>query len=232
MAPRRAVSLTALPDPDDPLGLREITAAAFAAPAEAAAVQRVPLPASEAAAQRELARRRQALAQGEARLRAAGRRLARVDVALAQRRPEAQLWRRLTAPSKAVAEAQVQQDRRSWEAFVRELRRSLSHPVQVQTQFGPKLAGYTAMNWTGDVHTIWAPLAAPWSRDLHQETFDLVVAKLTARLHLFVVVSTGAAHLAARLSGGPVTAAWAAVAAWRFVRDVIEALRRQPELQS
>ncbi len=67
---------------------------------------------------------------------------------------------------------------------------------------------------------------------LHSQTVDLVLAKISARLRLVVVVSTEASKLALKLTGPLGTQLLVIPAVWHFVREVLETLRLQPEFQN
>ena len=123
-------------------------------------------------------------------------------------------------------------DLQNWRKFVAQVQSKISNPIQVSTQMGANLIGYTAMDWSGDSTTIWRPNVSARVMTLHRQTVDLVLAKISARLRLVVVVSTEASKLALKLTGPLGTQLLVIPAVWHFVREVLETLRLQPEFQN
>jgi hypothetical protein len=236
---------SALPSADDPFGLFEPAGGSVSfAVGDAAPVERVFLPAQPDAARAELAIARQTLQRGDAQLNYTRRRLARLGERYqpGQSRvasfavtdipgPELGLLHTLEAVEIAAPDelAQLHRDQESdlnkWKAMVQEVQDKLAHPVQVKTQLGAVLVGYTWVDWSGDFTTIFETGAASADRALHHQAVDLVLAKLIARLRMVTVITTGAAQLVLKLSGPPGTQVLVIPAALKYVRDVFEVLR-------
>jgi hypothetical protein len=104
----------------------------------------------------------------------------------------------------------------------------VSHYARVETEIAGARAGHTAIGWTGDFQTIWAPGVTPPSMQLHHQSVHLALASRIALLRMVAIVATGAAGLALRLSipGGQLLAL---PAACKFVRDVVTELHTWKE---
>ncbi len=214
-------------------------------PVPQSTIERVPLPAQPEQAQAQLHTMRAALRQGEVQLSAAERRIQRLGQtytpsparavsfsALPASTPEAELQNTLDAielaPPEELEQAPAQQKNmiQEWQAFAEQVYYKISYPVQVQTEFGQRLIGYTTVDWSGDFTTIWQQEIVRDDMTLHYQTVDLVLAKILARLRLVTVVTSGAANLTLKLTA-PGTQLLVIPAVWKYVRDVLAVLRTQ-----
>lgn len=241
---------SALPPADDPFGLFEPAGGmvSFAIGDEDAAVERVVLPARADAAWAELAAARHGLQRGDAQLDHAIRRMTKVEEQYQpgqtqmasfaigeQQSPELELLHTLETVEIASPEELAQLSREQegdlnkWEAMVQQVQDKLAHPVQVKTQLGAALVGYTWMEWSGDFTTIFEDEVDSADKVIHHQAVELVLAKIMARLRLVTVVTSGAAQLLLKLSGPPGTQVLVVPAVLKYVRDVFEILRAQPD---
>jgi hypothetical protein len=243
-----------LPGGQDPLGLwevREAPAISFGAEGAAAPEEpfwRVQLPASPQEAV--------AILEAQARLQTAGRQdLAHAGQEIVQlSRPESASFspteplaaqkNALLAATDRLQESAVsysifqrtdpeeQEATRQWNTFVAEVRRMVAHYACIQTDIAGSDVGLTTVSWTGDFVTHWAPGVPDPSMQLHLRSVHLALESRIALIRIVSVVATGAAGLAvkAAVPGGQVLLL---PAAWRFVRDVLQELRRSwPQLQN
>jgi hypothetical protein len=114
---------------------------------------------------------------------------------------------------------------RQWERFVEHARQLIAHYARVQTRLGNSPVGLTTVNWTGDFETSWAAGADDDARQAHRQSVQLALDSRLATLRIVSVVTAGAAGLAvkAAVPGGQ----WLLLpAVWKFVRDVMQALRQ------
>ena len=133
------------------------------------------------------------------------------------------------AEVKAALAPEDRQTMAQWHAFVEQVRRTVGHYAHVETEMGAVMVGSTAVGWTGDFATTWAADVAPAEMRVHIQSVHL--ASRIALMRIISVVTTGAAGLAlkAAVPGGQVLLL---PATWRFVRDVLEELRRSwPQLK-
>ena len=242
----------ALPQADDPLGLAEPFEEMVSFGVADASVQAVQLPADAEAAAAQLAKLRLAMRQGQGQLDRAAHQIANLrrgfqsmavrgvafSAAGEPETPEAGLYQVLdaiefSAPENLEHVRQKQtSDMQDWRKFVAHVQSRLAHPVQVPTQLGTDLVGYTLVDWSGDYTTVWQPDVSAVAMRLHRQAVDLVLAKIFARLRLVIVVSAEAGKLALQLAGPPGSQVLVIPAVWRFVREVLDVLRLQPEFQN
>jgi hypothetical protein len=117
-----------------------------------------------------------------------------------------------------------------WRVFVEQVRRMISHYARIETEMGGTFIGSTAVGWTGDFDTVWGVDVAPDSMGLHHQSVQLALGSRLALVRLLTIVGTGATKLALRLTV-PGAQLLVLPATWKFVRDVLEELRRSwPEL--
>jgi hypothetical protein len=198
---------------------------------------RIVLPASPGEAQSILSeqahaiqRGEQALEQAQARLAQVSQRGAGVSFAAPTAGPEAELISSLGALESPVSfgllggEDKEQQIRDQWKSFLAQISNMVSHYARVETEIAGALVGHTAIGWTGDFNTIWKPDITAPSMRLHHQSVHLALASRIALLRMVVVVGTGAANLAVKLSI-PGAQLLALPAAWKFVQDVLRESR-------
>jgi hypothetical protein len=114
---------------------------------------------------------------------------------------------------------------------VEQMRRMVSHYAWIETEMGGALIGHTAVRWTGDFDTVWEADVTPDSMELHHQSVQLALGSRLALIRLLTIVGTGATKLVLRLTV-PGAQLLMLPAAWKFVRDVLEELRRSwPELR-
>ncbi len=207
-------------------------ASAAAAPADP--TWRVQLPESVDAAQSILQTQSLAIQRGESALAQAEQRLARLGHAgegvsfAAPAGPEAELLRALNTLQPTVsfglfgkeAIGEQLENLTQWQSFLDQVRNMVTHYARVETQVAGTLVGQTAIGWTGDFESIWAPSVALASMQLHHQSVHLALASRLALVRMVTIVATGAAGLALALSipGGQLMAL---PAIWKFVRDVL-----------
>jgi hypothetical protein len=210
-------------------------------------VWRVQLPAALTDAQAILGAQSQTLKRSESDLFSAERRLAQLslygteeaDVAFAALpAPEAELLATLSdieSPISFEALGPEEKERREtssqWRVFVEQMRRMVSLYARIETEMGGALIGHTAVGWTGDFDTVWEADVTPDLMGLHHQSVQLALGSRLALIRLLTIVGTGATKLVLRLTV-PGAQLLVLPAAWKFVRDVLEELRRSwPELQ-
>jgi hypothetical protein len=124
-------------------------------------------------------------------------------------------------PGRAVDEPGRQQ----WLAFVAQVRRMVGTAAQVESALDGVEIGQTTVGWMGDWTTIWKSGLSPDAMHTHLQAVRVALASRFALIRIVSVVAAGAAGLAikAAIPGGQVLLL---PAVWRFVRDVLAALRR------
>ena len=198
---------------------------------------RIALPASPDEAQSILSEQAQAIQRGESALTQAQERMARlgqpgerVSFAAPIAEPEAELLSTLNTLQSPVSfgepgvEAERRQTQDQWKSFLGQVNRMVSHYARVETEIAGALVGHTAIGWTGDFNTVWKPDITAPSMRLHHQSVHLALASRIALLRMVVVVGTGAANLAVKLSI-PGAQLLALPAAWKFVQDVLRESR-------
>jgi hypothetical protein len=247
-----ALSGVTLPGAEDLFGIWTVpTPAKISFDIRAAEVRdgpawRVQLPAALADAQAILDAQNQTLQRSESDLFSTERRLAQVGLYGAEEvgvafgalpAPEAELLATLSTIEAPISfeapgpEEKARQETSSqWRVFVEQVRRMVSHYARIETEMGGALIGQTAVGWTGDFDTVWGGDVSADSMGLHRQSVQLALGSRLALIRLLTIVGTGATKLALRLSV-PGAQLLALPAAWKFVRDVLEELRRSwPEL--
>jgi hypothetical protein len=235
---RFALAGVTLPGMGDLFGVWEVSpgdAVAFGASAEP--TWRVQLPGSPDEARLLLAQKGQMLRRGESDLAEAERRLGRVAAVVGglsygvEGEPEAELLRAvqaLDAPLSFGPDWREGAERRDvfqrWRAFLSQVQAVISHYAHVETEMAGALVARTTVGWTGDFETRWGPGATVPAMALHREAVHLALGSRIALVRLLVVVGTGAAKLALRLTV-PGAQLLVLPAAWTFVRDVLRELR-------
>ena len=204
---------------------------------------RIALPASPGEAQSILSEQEQTIRRGESALAQAEQRFARLSqpgegVSFAAPTelagPEAGLLSTLNALQSPVsfgepgAEAERRQTQDQWKSFLGQVNRMVSHYARVETEIAGALVGQTAVGWTGDLNTIWKPDITAPSMRLHHQSVHLALASRIALLRMVVVIGTGAANLAVKLSI-PGAQLLVLPAAWRFVQDVLREMHNWKE---
>lgn len=235
----------------DPLGVWAVEPEAVSFGAAEAATDtptwRVDLPEDPEAAQAQLAAREQALALSRQDLARAERELAQFEpsepVAFGAgdrlSDPRQALRQSVTTLQEPVAFGPSQSERvmeseayQQWNAFVERVRQMVSHYARIETTVGDQFVGRTEVGWTGDFGTTWAPELTQSSMAEHRKAVHLALASRIALASLVSVVATGAAGLAVKASipGGQVLLL---PATWRFVRDVLQELRKSwPDIKN
>jgi hypothetical protein len=249
-----ALSGVTLPGTEDLFGIwtvptpAEVSFDMQAAEAPDEPTWRIQLPAPLADAQAILNAQSQTLQRSESDLFSAERRLAQLGLSYeageagvafaALPAPEADLLATLSRIESPIsfevsgAKERAQQETSSqWRVFVEQVRHMVSHYARVETEVGGTLVGYTAVGWTGDFDTVWEADVAADSMGLHHQSVQLALGSRLALIRLLTIVGAGATKLALRLTI-PGAQLLVLPAAWKFVRDVLEELRRSwPELQ-
>jgi hypothetical protein len=230
-----------LPEDQDPLGIWGVgshEAVAFAAGARfEGPVWRVELSES---ARTSLRAQREAVRTSDRDLDRIAYRMAHLDLATSYATPVAGAEAELRAAIAALSSPAMAFDTRAEERLnYRELYsqcqallaqfQMLVRPVaRVETLMGGRLVGLTAIDWSGDHRTIWMEDSVPDQMEAHLATVRLALASRQVLLRLFGVVVTGAVGIAvkAHIPGGQILLL---PAVYRFVRDVLQELKRLPE---
>jgi len=125
----------------------------------------------------------------------------------------------------------AQEEQRQWHDFMKQIQQMVSHYARIKTtQLGMDV-GLTKVGWTGNFETTWTSSVSLGTMQTHLKAVDLALASRAALIEVVSVVMIGAAGLAvkATVPGGQVLLL---PATWRFVRDVLQTLRKKwPELQ-
>ena len=111
-------------------------------------------------------------------------------------------------------------DAREASAFIEQLRRSLRPSATIQTAAGGRPLGHTRVAWLGDVHTLWWRDVNLEEAALHRQTLALALASRQAWMRLALMVTSGAARLAALLSSP-----FAIPASYRFITQMLVEFR-------
>jgi hypothetical protein len=249
-----ALSGVTLPETEDLFGIwtvptpAEVSYDLEAAEAPEEPTWRIQLPTDLADAQAILDAQSQTLRRSDSDLFSAERRLAQLGLSYeageaaiafaALPAPEAELLATLSSIEAPISyeaarpeEKARQETRNQWRLFVEQVRRMVSHYAQVETEVGGTLVAHTAVGWTGDFDTVWEADVVADSMGLHHRSVHLALSSRLTLIRLLTIVGTGATKLALRLTV-PGAQLLVLPAAWKFVRDVLEELRRSwPELQ-
>ncbi len=217
-------------------------AVSFDAAAPAVPTWRVALPASPDEAQalleariREMTHSTQDLAQAQTRLAHVDLSAALVSFAVPGAMTQEDRLREALGAARAAGEMsfaaeapELAAERRSWQDHLAQVQDMLAHAAYVETEIAEALIGRTAVSWDGDFRTTWQAGASAESMRLHQQSLHLAMVWRMALIRLAMVVGRGAVRLAA--SAG-ISGVLALPAAWRFVQDVLDELRRLRAVQ-
>jgi hypothetical protein len=118
-----------------------------------------------------------------------------------------------------------QQAAQQFQAFLKQLLRSVAHYAWVETSVQGRLLGRTTVGWTGAVQTVWREGLAAEKAAVHQRTLALALASRATVLRVLVVTLQGAVKLSVLLStpGGVILAL---PAAWRFINQIVDELEK------
>jgi hypothetical protein len=105
-------------------------------------------------------------------------------------------------------------------AFIEQLRWSLTPSATVQTAAGGQPLGHTRVAWLGDMNTLWWRDVNLEEAALHRQTLALALASRQAWMRLALMVTSGAARLAALLSSP-----FAIPASYRFITQMLAEFR-------
>jgi hypothetical protein len=112
-----------------------------------------------------------------------------------------------------------------WRKFLDQVRDMVVNYARVQTEVAGLPIGQTAVDWTGDFHTIWTPVATSADMMLHYHNITATLQWRLGTMRLVGVVSAGAANIAVKL-GVPGGQLLALPAVWNFVKDVLAEWRK------
>ena len=205
-------------------------------------VWRVQLPKEATEAQQLLAAHLAALDRSQVDIERANQRLEGMSTGLSYATPagpEAELLVALNALEAPVSFAmawtetsRLRETMDRWRIFMKQVDRLISHYAHVETEIAGQVVGYTTVRWTGDFDTHWVIEASRSPMALHQQAVHLALATRVALLRLLIVISTGVAKLALRLTV-PGAQILVLPVAWKFVCDVLRELRQSwPQISS
>lgn len=119
-----------------------------------------------------------------------------------------------------------------WNAFTAEVQRIVTHYAHIRTTMAGIEVGLTTVSWSGDFATHWASGVQSSAMPLHVQAVQMALDSRLALLRVAAVVAAGAVGLTvkAAVPGGQLLLL---PAVWRFVRDVLQELRKSwPQLQN
>ena len=121
-----------------------------------------------------------------------------------------------------------QQATQQFQSVIDQLVRFVAYYAWVETEVGGQLLGRTAVNWLGDMDTLWCRAFQPEQIALHERTLALALHSRQTLLRAFTIASKGAVLLATlpALLTTPAGALLALPAAWKFVNQVLAELNR------
>jgi len=105
--------------------------------------------------------------------------------------------------------------------FLTQLRNTLSNYAWVETLMGTRVIARTAVGWSGDVTAAWVPGLVSAETVVHQRTLLLALKTRDVLASTTIIVAQAAVKISLLLST-PVTAPLALLAAYKFVRALIE----------
>jgi len=239
---------TALQASLDPLGI-------WAAPPETAVafsiggsetrvpIRRIPLPSSSDEARAFLTAQARTVALTHQHLDRAARELALVgppeqvsfsatDELLAQKNTLANTIGELCSPVPYAiqfkSDSEEQETRQGWLDLVEQVRQAVTHYARVRTELGSAPIGLTTVSWQGDLQTTWASSVGLDEMQVHLNAVQVALNSRMEMVRMVSVVAAGVANilLKAALPGGQ----WMLLpAVYKFVRDVLQQLRKPPQ---
>jgi len=107
------------------------------------------------------------------------------------------------------------------------LRNTLEKYAWVETFLGTRVIARTAVGWSGDVDTAWLPELTLSETAIHKRTLLLALKTRDALARTIIIVAQAAVKISLLLST-PVTAPLALLAAYKYVRALIEQFQFLP----
>jgi hypothetical protein len=119
-----------------------------------------------------------------------------------------------------------QETQRGWLDFIEQVRQAVTNYARVRTELGRAPIGLTTVNWQGDFETTWALGAGPDEMQVHLNAVQVALSSRTEMVRTVSVVASGVANilLKATLPGAQLLLL---PAVYKFVRDVMQQLRKQ-----
>jgi hypothetical protein len=116
-------------------------------------------------------------------------------------------------------------------AFMAQIHDAVSNFAVVETLVEGTLVARTSVSWTGDLRSLLHTTLPARHAELHRRTLGLALRSRAALLKTFGSVVRGAA-LVAVMASSPAGAITALPAAWKFVDQLLDDLRVQPQAGS
>ncbi len=123
------------------------------------------------------------------------------------------------------AQAEEREAQTQWDSFVQQVQQTFRDAVRIETVIAGRTVGVTRVSWGGDFATFWSADLSGGSRKMHAQSLRVALDSRTALLRVVGVVVGGAVGLAAK-AGVPGGQVLLLPAAWKYVRDVLDELRR------
>lgn len=108
--------------------------------------------------------------------------------------------------------------------FLNQLRNTLANYAWVETSLGTRVIARTAVGWSADVSAAWVPGLTAAESAVHYRTLTLALKTRDVLARTCIIVAQAAVKISLLLST-PVTAPLALLAAYKFVRALIEQLQ-------
>lgn len=124
----------------------------------------------------------------------------------------------------AVAEqsrSELDQASQQFQDAVDRMLRLVRHFAWVETNIEGSLSGRTVVNWSGDMHNVWAEQVGEDVYGLHQRSVQQALASRNIMMHACVVTTQSAAKLAVLLTN-PAGALLALPVAWKLVSQIMK----------
>ena len=112
-----------------------------------------------------------------------------------------------------------------WHHFMEQVRGMIANYARVETGVAGNPIGQTAVSWTGDFRTIWAPAISFDDMNLHQHNVAVTLQWRLGTMRFVGVVGAGAANIAVKL-GVPGGQLLALPAVYNFVKEVLAEWRK------
>ncbi len=112
-----------------------------------------------------------------------------------------------------------------WRQFLEQVRETIVNYARVETGIAGVPIGKTAVSWTGDFRTIWAPAITAADMEVHHHNVAVTLQWRLGTMRFVGVVGAGAANIAVKL-GIPGGQLLALPAVWNFVKEVLAEWRK------
>jgi hypothetical protein len=119
-----------------------------------------------------------------------------------------------------------QETTRAWLDFVEQVRQAVINYARVRTDLGSTPIGLTKVSWQGDLETMWAPGVGSNQMQVHLNAVRVALASRLEMVRTVSVVAAGVGNILLKASL-PGSQLMLLPAVYKFVRDVVQLLRRQ-----